>query len=322
MIVHKILTQFSKDDDAMPASFFDETTGSFVDSLQTRVRAKLVVNFGNPYKEKRGDSLIPMKFLSQTPAKRGGIDSQKSPYRSPPHDSFDSVEEGEAMFVQEVRKSPSRTSPSRTSPSRSYEAAEKTMVPPKQPPPPPKRPQQKENSQEAALFSKIGDSDANASYENSAVKPMISKPPPPKPKVPPPAATKSLKPVPPPPPKSKPKPPPPKPPSHAKTFVETSGTPPIFKKIERSGSNESASSGSSSTSEWSAKTPVTIQETKKPTAQVESAASEAAKNDLENPDLKPDVVLPPGWLTVWSKSQKRWYFFDTKANKSVWQWPP
>jgi hypothetical protein len=27
-------------------------------------------------------------------------------------------------------------------------------------------------------------------------------------------------------------------------------------------------------------------------------------------------------MCVWSKSQKRWYFFDTKTNKSVWQWPP
>jgi hypothetical protein len=34
------------------------------------------------------------------------------------------------------------------------------------------------------------------------------------------------------------------------------------------------------------------------------------------------VDLPPGWICVWSKSQKRWYFFDTKTNKSVWKWPP
>jgi hypothetical protein len=27
-------------------------------------------------------------------------------------------------------------------------------------------------------------------------------------------------------------------------------------------------------------------------------------------------------MCVWSKSQKRWYFFDTKTNKSVWKWPP
>jgi hypothetical protein len=44
--------------------------------------------------------------------------------------------------------------------------------------------------------------------------------------------------------------------------------------------------------------------------------------DLESPDVKPKVDLLPGWICVWSKSQKRWYFFDTKTNKSVWKWPP
>mmetsp|Transcript_33351 Transcript_33351/g.40357 ORF Transcript_33351/g.40357 Transcript_33351/m.40357 type:complete len:1642 (+) Transcript_33351:379-5304(+) len=44
--------------------------------------------------------------------------------------------------------------------------------------------------------------------------------------------------------------------------------------------------------------------------------------DLQNPNTKPKVNLPQGWMCVWSKSQKRWYFFDTRTNKSVWQWPP
>ena len=39
---------------------------------------------------------------------------------------------------------------------------------------------------------------------------------------------------------------------------------------------------------------------------------------LHNPDAKPTIKLPEGWVCVWSKSQKRWYFFDTRANKSVW----
>jgi hypothetical protein len=43
---------------------------------------------------------------------------------------------------------------------------------------------------------------------------------------------------------------------------------------------------------------------------------------LQTPDTKPNVNLPPGWICTWSKSQKRWYFFNTKNNKSVWQWPP
>jgi hypothetical protein len=40
--------------------------------------------------------------------------------------------------------------------------------------------------------------------------------------------------------------------------------------------------------------------------------------DLQNPSEKPKMALPEGWICVWSKSNKRWYFFDTKTNKSVW----
>jgi hypothetical protein len=43
---------------------------------------------------------------------------------------------------------------------------------------------------------------------------------------------------------------------------------------------------------------------------------------LDVESIKPCVELPSGWMCVWSKSQKRWYFFDTKTNKSVWKWPP
>ena len=39
---------------------------------------------------------------------------------------------------------------------------------------------------------------------------------------------------------------------------------------------------------------------------------------LQNPHEKPNVNLPEGFLCVWSKSQKRWYFFDKSTNKSVW----
>lgn len=44
--------------------------------------------------------------------------------------------------------------------------------------------------------------------------------------------------------------------------------------------------------------------------------------DLTNPNLRPSFELAPGWVSVWSKSQKRWYFFNGKTNKSVWEWPP
>ena len=43
---------------------------------------------------------------------------------------------------------------------------------------------------------------------------------------------------------------------------------------------------------------------------------------LDNEHVKPNVELLPGWICVWSKSKQRWYFFDTKTNRSVWNWPP
>ena len=43
---------------------------------------------------------------------------------------------------------------------------------------------------------------------------------------------------------------------------------------------------------------------------------------LDNEHVKPNAELLPGWICVWSKSKQRWYFFDTKTNASVWNWPP
>jgi len=40
--------------------------------------------------------------------------------------------------------------------------------------------------------------------------------------------------------------------------------------------------------------------------------------NLQSPHHKPNIHQPSGWMCVGSKSQKRWYFFDTKTNKSVW----
>ncbi len=44
--------------------------------------------------------------------------------------------------------------------------------------------------------------------------------------------------------------------------------------------------------------------------------------DTLNPSAKPNINLPPGWICVWSKSQRRWYYFNSRTNKSVWEWPP
>lgn len=45
---------------------------------------------------------------------------------------------------------------------------------------------------------------------------------------------------------------------------------------------------------------------------------ENLSTDLENPEMKPRDKLPEGWACIWSKSQKRWYFFHNRTNKSVW----
>ena len=45
---------------------------------------------------------------------------------------------------------------------------------------------------------------------------------------------------------------------------------------------------------------------------------ENLSTDLENPEMKPRDKLPVGWACIWSKSQRRWYFFHNRTNKSVW----
>lgn len=44
--------------------------------------------------------------------------------------------------------------------------------------------------------------------------------------------------------------------------------------------------------------------------------------EAEDPNVKPKVDLPDGWISVYSNSKQKWYYFDKKANKSVWEWPP
>ena len=41
---------------------------------------------------------------------------------------------------------------------------------------------------------------------------------------------------------------------------------------------------------------------------------------LTNEKVKPRLNMPAGWVIVWSKSNHRWYFFDTKNNKSLWEY--
>lgn len=366
---------WSVDDDAMPVAFFDTRTGEFADSVQARIRSKLMVNFGNPYKEKRANSLVPEKFFSQAPSMhQGGIgllagSSRTSP-GSPPHETFDSVEEGEAIFV---RKSPSR-SPKReepdepeplpcakvarmkadTLPEANYTKMEvntRPAPPVKSPPSPPSKPVPPSTS---PVMTVSGTSIIPTSPTKTTVPlakppsqrgPNLKKTPQPPPRPPPPK-----------PPGIAPKrpslkvPPPPGPPHQQQPIIRNerallplSSKPQVSSKEEengpcqpnidrqalvREGSNSSISSEmqhlslqqkaiarTESDSSFSSQGP-NFQMTNKP------PPPPSISLDLLNPDKKPDVDLPTGWLVEWSKSQQRWYFFDTRTNKSVWNWPP
>jgi WW domain len=342
-------------------TFFDQRTGEFADSVQARVKSKLMVNFGNPYKEKRADSMIPEKYLSQAPSfQKGGhgsfVGSPRTPPGSPPHDSFDSVEEGEAIFV---RQAPSQKSPPREESGLPVQAGLK---------------RQRSDSEESldSVSSMKSDGSPRAPplppsappLKQASIPPikrgsLKQPPPPPRPKG-------SVPPPPPPQPRAPPRPPkpatsredaPPKPPPHP---IEAMGRiPPLPTETSDSpivpNETHSLQAETEPTPKLNAALPLakasTIQEgcdlsvslpieqrtrplvpendeemSISPPAEakhkVSTSAIQAPALDLDSPDVRPDVNLPPGWISVWSKSQKRWYFFDTKTNKSVWKWPP
>jgi len=77
--------KWSIGDDVLPLGFFDPKTAEFNDSVENRIRSKLVINFGNPFKEKRGDSIIPEAFYSQRPPSRKNMSTFSSVLGSPPH---------------------------------------------------------------------------------------------------------------------------------------------------------------------------------------------------------------------------------------------
>lgn len=384
---------WSVDDDAMPLAFFDPRTGEFADSAQARVRSKLMVNFGNPYKEKRANSLVPEKYLSQSPSmvKSGDFGSTTLDRpTSPPHDSFDSVEEGEAIFVL---SSPSRKSPKR----------EESDVPSTPTTLPMKRP--RSDSDDRTIESLESTSVSESSVSKKSISSLPSTPPPPPPRPPaskhptanakqppppppaPPARSKHGIPPPPPPPptsgvpstlptKKIPPPlpptkaqqrPPPKPPKleskvsaelNASTFalseelpIDVPGRPappvsmPSAKSLpmatevpidtESSKSKEIAETISNfdeKSNEVNDNAKLTTLMANNPAItelhkQDEETQSVALSPDqpvliLDNEHVKPNVELLPGWICVWSKSKQRWYFFDTKTNNSLWNWPP
>ncbi|CAB9501123.1 Integrator complex subunit 6-like [Seminavis robusta] len=432
--------KWSVDDDALPLTFFDPKTGAFVDSVQTRVRARLMVNFGNAYKDKRADSLVPEKYQNQRPSNHHHDTTGEiaTPPGSPPHDSYSSsVEEGEAIFT----KSPPPKSPPHSS---------NLSLSPRPPPAkPPKEDNKDSNSVGSTATSEPDDSSTGSSglppppptkraklegEFKASLKPTPKQPPkkqrpkpgissdktplvstpmtpptaPPKLKSspgsapsssssprPPPPPVKSPKPTPGPPPKGttakRPPPPPgtkrqPPPPSLNKkpsfslapskplpsfplrrpssllsgaSIGQSSSTdsadggggkslpaPPLPKptKLEATTSGGSVGSASSAAGGGPIKPPPP--KPKASSAPPPPKRSNPAKPPPPKPppqqqppqpqptseptktlvyterDKKPDVELPAGWMCVWSKSQKRWYFFDTRSNRSVWQWPP
>jgi len=289
---------WSVDDDAMPMSFFDLRTGEFTDSVQTRVSSRVMgVNFGNPFKDKRGDAIVPENFFNQSPSFQRGRDdaSDEGPHTppgSPPHDAFTSSEgEDEAVFVVEKVR---RKSPHHVSAALSMEHEEEPISGDKRP---------REESE-----SKASVGNTEALEDNAAAVPRkkakVAPEPPPPPSKPPHSQSAAPRPPPPPPKpshKKHPPPPPPRPPPRPPAEKHPATKPPA---------------------------PAPAPAPRPKPAETTPALSESTTTttdqglDLQSPDKKPQVDLPSGWMCVWSKSQKRWYFFDTKTNKSVWQWPP
>lgn len=334
--------RWSVDDDAMPITFFNPQTGDFTDSVQARVRSRLMVNFGNPYKDKRADSLIPEQFLGQSPTKKGlgydGGNNPMTPPGSPPHDPYSASEgEGEAVFakpIARIRKSPSRNDSAlevssmpptkrqklegETNESIDNKLLESTSPDsPKAMLPPPKRAPVLSNSKETAQNQPDQAKPLPAPGKvTGAPKTPV---PPPRPPTKPssmPAAPSLKQRLPPPGPPLRG--PPPKPPG-------AKGPPP--KGLPRRGSTGErppappSKPGPPPPKPIASRTPLPPPQNKGNPPQNKQPPPPQAI-DMQSADRKPNVDLPAGWMTVWSKSQKRWYFFCTKTNKSVWQWPP
>jgi hypothetical protein len=329
--------KWSVDDDVLPMSFFDSNTGEFIDSVQARVRSKLNVNFGNPFRDKRAISLIPLKYAEYAPSSQKGKNStgnndSHTPPGSPPHDSFDSVEEGEAVFV---RSSPKRTSPRRDDIDDDGSVAIK------------KQKLSETDSAAIVLHSQEPNAETVASSTNRAVidplsasntsniaVSVVARPRPP----PPPSVSQESRSSPisrppqrqllqagiPPPPPPRPPPLPPKgvapPPPRQPSRLEQSLPLPVQQTESLTVSATAPSKQFQS--EPQSLTTVPMPGLKLPAFSATITSIPTSIDDLQDPETKPSVELPLNWICEWSKSQKRWYFFNTKDNKSVWKWPP
>lgn len=69
-------------DDELNSSFFDPRTGEMLDNNQARIRSAFMINFGNPFKNTTGDSIVPEAYYSQRPPRKHHT---PEPTFSPPH---------------------------------------------------------------------------------------------------------------------------------------------------------------------------------------------------------------------------------------------
>ena len=295
---------WSVDDDALPTTFFDPKTGEFVDSVQTRVKTRLMINFGNPYKDRRGDSLIPENFSSQRPPLHHET-PDVSPPGSPPHDGGYSspVEgEGEAAFAGISRKSPHHAD------DRKHKLGGLPKLTP--------RSKRVKRASSTEILAGDGDLEGAVAFKTPSPSPSAQENSPSSPAAPPPSEAKKR----PPPPSSSGEKKKPAPPSMADNQQEKRAPPPHPSLQKR------PSDGKINAAQGAPLAPRPGLEKRLSDSEMAATATlstpEPAAVDLQNPSAKPAINLPQGWMCVWSKSQKRWYFFDTKTNKSVWEWPP
>ena len=256
--------------------------------------------------------------MSQRPKK--GVEEDNTsgamtPPTSPPHDTFSATEgEGEAVFAGKpiarsiLRKSAPRNDDNQDEKTK---AKRQRMCPDKHfgQPLPPSTAENKIGVSSVAPPQPRSKNDKTEKAKDEKQQPAAPPQPPP-----PPRRRQSNVAPPPPPPKGPPsrklpRPPPPPPPSG-------------ISSMKRPPPRPNQGPTTSQKPPPPTKVPVPPPPSKQVNHSKRQPSISEASVDLISPDVKPHVNLPPGWICVWSKSQKRWYFFNTKNNKSVWQWPP
>ena len=234
-----------------------------------------------PFNDKRGSSVVPAKYADQRPPIQGS-EGPNTPPGSPPHSTYvdsHSPIEGEGEAAF--------TASSRPSPPRGT----KKMI-------------------DSKLLGQKRKMDAPPldAKEGKQAKPQ-----------PPPSASQARPPPPKRPSSSSSRPPPPPKPSQPHTNTpQKPAVKPAPPRRQNSKDGQQAQKQTPHKGGSSSK-PVTWQSSEGVSStQASSQQQKDITEQLQNQSVKPSIKLPTGWICVWSKSQKRWYFFDTATNKSVW----